>query len=898
MAFPSTPLPIVVGIAPGANPVSPTDWNFTDISDDIRAAGGVQIQVGRQDESDDVDATQVRAVVDNRSGNYTRLNPSGAYYGQLAKGTPISVAVTRINDTFTRSGALGTDTDSGLTWTTVALTWATTGSAATSALSSANTFNQATVDAGGHDVEVTHTSSLSAVTTGAQWRDATIVRRVDDSNFYRLYTEFMPGGVINCRINRVIGGISTNLTDSIDAGVSYSAGTVIKTRVRAVGARLQIRAWLNSGTEPTTWTCEVDDDELTGTGVGLYEWRTNGNTNAGTLTCTIDNFRSDVIRAITPVPEWPVRWDQSGRDVTAPIAGAGILRRLSQGQSALRSPMYRQLPLWLPAGFWPLEDGSDSTAASSAVPRVPAGICNDVTFGADSPPGAAGAIQLNNTASTVVCRIPNSPDTVDGYTFMVMFKQSAAVVADATICLLDATGTVTKWQLVTAAGGAGVKFNGFDSSGAAVVSTGAAGWGTVDPTRWTAIRLMVTVSGGTVTWEAAWNNATNPIFTGTSGSYSGSANKLTGATLTGLAGMSYSMLWLGANNLPFVNYAFYNVESGFAGELAGDRLARLCEEEGIPLTVIGDTANTTPMGVQLPATLLDLLRECEDADQGVLHERGAGLGYLTRVARYVAPGSSPTMTLDFASGHIAAPPEPTDDDQRVRNQIKLRRPAGVGEVTAESENSIAASGVYSDDLSVNVGADILLDYHAYWRLHLGTFDGLRWPRITLNLARNPSLIAAWLKMRIGSRLTIANPPSAVAGASLDLIVEGWTETLTDYGWDVDLACSPASLWRVGVYDSASSPADSTSTTLGASRDATQTSWTFSTVDVKEVWSTTGTPYDVGILGERVTVTLMGAASGSGPYTQTATVTRSVNGVVKAHAFGEAITLYTTNYYGV
>lgn len=898
MAFPTTPLPIVVGIAPGANPVEPTGWNFSDISDDIRAASGVQIQVGRQDEVDNVDATQVRAVVDNRSGNYTRLNPSGAYYGQLAKGTPISVAVTRINDTFTRSGALGTDADSGLTWSVAGSTWATTGSAATSALSAANTANQATVAAGGHDVDVTHTSSISAVATGAAWVDATLIRYQDSSNFYRLHTEFQPGGGISCKIMRVLAGVSSDLVSITSTGVSYSAGTVIKTRVRAIGARLQIRAWLNSGSEPTTWACEADDDEVTGTSVGLYEWRVAGNTNVGTMTCTIDNFRSDVIRAITPVPEWPVRWDQSSRDVTAPIVGAGILRRLSQGQSALRSPMYRQLPLWSPSGFWPLEDGSDSTAASSAVARVPAGVCSDVTFGADGPPGAAGAVTLNNTASSVICTIPNSPNTTNGYEFMVMFKQSAAVVADATICLFNATGTVTQWQLVTVAGGAGVKLNGFDSTGAAVVATGTAAWTTADPTAWTAIRLMTTVSGGTVNWELAWNNATNPVFAGTNGSYAGSANKLTGATLTGLAGMSYSMLWLGANNLPFVTSTFYSVESGFAGELAGNRLARLCDEEGIPLTVIGDTADTTPMGVQSPATLLDLLRECEDADQGILHERGAGLGYVTRVARYVEPGSSPTMALDFASGHIAAPPEPTDDDQRLRNQIKLRRPGGVGEVIAQDADSITASGAYSDDLAVNVGADILLEYHAGWRLHLGTFDDLRWPRITLNLARNPSLITTWLRIRIGSRITIANPPSAVAGASLDLIVEGWTETLTDYGWDVELACSPASLWRVGVYDSASSPADSTTTTLGVSRDTMQTSWTFSTLDLKEVWSTTATPYDVGILGERVTVTSMGAASGSGPYTQTATVTRSVNGVAKAHSAGEAIALYTTNYYGV
>lgn len=893
MAFPITPLPLTVWHAPGADPVDLSTWNWSEITSDVRAGEGVQIAVGRSDEGAQVGATRTGLTIDNRTGNYSPRNPNGANYGLLAKGTPIIVAVTRVNDTFTRSGALGSDADSGLAWSTVGGTWATTGSAATSALGSANTFNQATIDGGGHDVDVTHTSSISAVATGAAWVDATIVRYIDDNNFYRLHTEFQVGGTIGCKIVRTLAGVSTDLVSITSTGVSYSAGTVIKTRVRAIGARLQIRAWLNSGSEPTTWTCEADDDALTGTQVGLYEWRVFGNTNAGSMTCTIGNFRSDVVRAITPVPEWPVRWDKSGNNVTAPIAGAGILRRLSQGQSALRSPMYRQLSLWSPAGFWPLEDGSDSTAASSAVARVAAATCTDVTFGATGPPGAAGAVTLNAAASKVVGLTPNAPTTATGYAAMFMFKQQSAAGADSTLALWSATGTVATWQLITAAGGS-VKLFGYGADGATVVSSGAVVWGAADPTQWVAIQLETEVSGGTVNWALTWNSVTSPSFVSTFGSYAGTAGRLLGVTLTGTAGCSYSMSWLGENTLPFVTSTFAQVESGFAGELAGDRLVRLCAEEGIPLTVIGDTADTAAMGVQTPAALLDLLRECEVADQGVLHERGAGLGYLTHAQKYAISATSATMGLDFASGHIAEPPEPTDDDQRLRNRIRLRRPGGVGEVTAQDDDSIAASGVYADDLTANLATDDALVDHASWRLHLGTYDELRWPRIVLNLARSTSLITSWLKVQIGSRITIANPPDEVAGGvDLDLIVEGWTETLSSYRWDVELVCSPAKPWNVGAADDGTIRWDSASTTLKADATSGATSVTFRTANINDLWSTTHTPYDVTILGQVNTVTAMGAASlVSGAYDQAATLTRGVNGVTKALTAGAEIHIAT------
>ena len=57
-------------------------------------------------------------------------------------------------------------------------------------------------------------------------------------------------------------------------------------------------------------------------------------------------------------------------------------------------------------------------------------------------------------------------------------------------------------------------------------------------------------------------------------------------------------------------------------------------------------------------------------------------------------------------------------------------------------------------------------------------------------------------------------------------------------------------------------------------------------------------YDWLVGGERITVTAMGAVTGSGPWTQTATVVRAVNGVSKAQTAGTAVHLADAKRWGL
>jgi len=92
--------------------------------------------------------------------------------------------------------------------------------------------------------------------------------------------------------------------------------------------------------------------------------------------------------------------------------------------------------------------------------------------------------------------------------------------------------------------------------------------------------------------------------------------------------------------------------------------------------------------------------------------------------------------------------------------------------------------------------------------------------------------------------------------------------------------------------------DPSGSTLAEDMTTSETLWDISGVTPADVWTTGSDPaglYDWMVGTERVRVTAMPSATGSGPYLQTGTVTRSVNGVVTTHLTGAAVHLYTETW---
>lgn len=570
------------------------------------------------------------------------------------------------------------------------------------------------------------------------------------------------------------------------------------------------------------------------------------------------------------VPQWAPRWDKSGRDATVSITSAGILRRLNQGEAPPRSALTRLvIESGPPAYYWPLSDGELATQAGSGViGGAPLRVVTAPRFaGVAGPPGdpvAYPELQLSTTSYAQLASGPLREMPADGWAVDCWFKAASTTDQDnATLWTAWANGTYGARYIactISTVFGTDWHFVGITAShtGSSTTSTSYFAAGpTLFDGAWHHVRAVFAQDGADVDGSLYVDGVLQGTSTAT-GRTLGSATQLTvgyqaGLEHDGFATVSVAHLAVYATTAPPVTAAdVYTAGAGYPGEAASDRIERLCTGEGIPIVVTA--GDSEPLGPQTNDAFLTLLRQAETADGGVLYEAADGLGWQPRAARYNA---AVALALDFDSGHVADPPEPVDDDQRVRNDVTVTRLGGstARYVASGAYDPTGPVGRYDDSVTINVATDDVVPAHAQWRVNMGIQDDLRWPRLAINLAGKPSLITSWLACQIGSRITVAHPPDQVPPDAIDVYLEGWTQRLGWREWSAALDCSPARPWQVWVVEGTANTGrlDTGGSELMSARAAGDTSFAVHSSALPK-WSTAAVPYDLEVGGERVTAT--------------------------------------------
>jgi hypothetical protein len=598
------------------------------------------------------------------------------------------------------------------------------------------------------------------------------------------------------------------------------------------------------------------------------------------------------------VSSWPPRWDVSGNDRYVPVEAAGPLRRYGAGTDPLQSTLRRRIPSEPTVlAYWPMEDGTETTQAASGLNGGSPAAFTGVTWASDSSLAGSSPLPTTGSTATLTCPVPAPTGTPAGWHVEFVYRIDTAPASTTPFMNVRLTGDTYRELQITLNGSTfGYAFT--DKSGNPVtgslmaapnaigqwcrfIAHGTQNGASVD------IHLAVVTVGGT-------GYQSNFSYAGTRGNVARVYNTFA----TALQGIRIGHLAVFTTPGTLI---YNDADSGFDGEQAGQRISRLCAEEGVPVIFTHGIGPTAAMGPQRPAAFLDLLGECADADIGILHEarNRLALAYRTRVSLY---NQAATLALDYAvDGQVAPPLEPVDDDQATRNRITAARTNGssvtvqqdTGPVSVQSPpNGIGPTapggGTY------NVNTDEQLPHMAGWLLHLGTVDAARYPSVHVDLAAAPSLTAAATDADAGDCVTIAHPPPEAGGVGdlLDLLAQGYTEVLGTSDWDLTFNCTPGASWRVAVLDDpVLGRLDTSGAQLAAGVSATAT--TLSVQTPGKPWITTAGrpgnfPFDITVAGEVMTVT--GITSATSP--QTFTVTRSVNGVVKSQAAGAAVQVAT------
>ena len=612
-----------------------------------------------------------------------------------------------------------------------------------------------------------------------------------------------------------------------------------------------------------------------------------------TVPAVIETWQPRFVGQLSEIaPVWPTG-DVAGT-ARVKVEASGMLQRLQQGEQPVESALYRAVTSPRQAAnlvaYWPHEDGRDSAQIGSAVSGVAAmSVAHDFSLGADDSLSSSKALMTvaSGDNAFLSADIPQIPQVVGvNWEITRFFRIDTPAVSPANTQLMavDTNGRVATWRVFI--DDTQVSVTGLDDDGVGVVLATRAVDARMFDT-WAMCILEVDDNGANVDWVVTILPIPAGLVFNTSGSFAGNTgvpyrfrNSLTGPP----SGISVGHLIVSSgNNIGWLAPA----DTGYIGERAAARLLRLCNEEGQNVTVVGTSASSEPMGAQRPLTFTDLVAECAEADLGVLAEvpNTVGIGYRCRNDLY---NQTVAATVD-ADLNLVNPFEPVEDDQRIVNEVTMTRTLGSSHKEKDAA-SIAADDRYPSSAEANLAADTQLANQAGWRLHRGTWPEMRYPSATADLVADSAMIPAWLATDLGDTVTVSNLPAEHPTSTIDLFIEGYTETITAESWDVVLTNSPAGPWGVGVLEDATYGRLDTagSITSGSFIAGTNTSLTVITT-LGPIWTTVGgeMPFDIEVAGAVLHVTAISGATSPQTFTVSTTV---VNGVAKTIPSGSAVQL--------
>ena len=588
---------------------------------------------------------------------------------------------------------------------------------------------------------------------------------------------------------------------------------------------------------------------------------------------TFDPGSGAVDRGLAYLSDLPLEWTPGGKFKYVRVEALGILSRLESGD-VLESSARRWLSyFYAPVAYWPCEDGSDATRMASAVAGQLDGTgFHNMQFAADSDFGGSKPL-LKFAGSDSYVTFPvlaYSRPAPEAWTVVRAWRvpsRPAGTVefGPSVFC----HGTVRRFVLeMTSATPSIIRLRGYDASGVELLADSGLAFDNVgtEATEPFGEQLAVSVSavqnGTGIDWSyEIWR---------TNQSGSGGLGTVASQTL----GPVYALTTGGVGDLTghtvghFAVYASAtasgtasSVANGGLGERTIDRFLSQGALAGVPIN--SDVAGVgEPMGYAPTGTALDILRECDALDRGLMWETPGGDLKMRSLSGLT--NQSVGMTLAYATQ--VRDLQPTSVIRSLVNRSTVSRDGGSSAtVDATGPLSPAIKGIVrAKSATVNSQLDDNLKYYAQWEVGLGTCQDYRYTVEVQFHGGASSKLADWLALEIGDRVQITSPPSWLPPDTIDGLLRGYTEHFTRFEYTATfrlLPYRPYLAWTVegsgnlGKVNTSGSKLLAPITTSATSAIVGTYGNPKGRTGVAAKWSTTSLPYDLAIrTAERVTCT--------------------------------------------
>jgi len=366
------------------------------------------------------------------------------------------------------------------------------------------------------------------------------------------------------------------------------------------------------------------------------------------------------------VQTWAPRWDKSGKVPTILVTAKGMLHQLTQGAAGFKPPLYRAIAANLPVRWWPLEDGEKSFQGASGLsggsPLESPGVVTPPYAAVNGPAGGGGKVVelVTGGAYTAPLVASGLNGSTTQWTVLIWYRLATLSTASLPTVRLATWWTSGDFESFFP-GRFTVDVQGTDA-GDVVYSDPAASFGSLTeftPGQWHLVRVSAR-QVGTGCSASVWVDGVLQDSISESSVTLGRINDFRLGAETAAGGVTLpAVVDVQSCAVAHVEiHDVYDVEDRYpagiahVGETAVQRIQRLCNERGVRLTVEdGDSAILAEQGTK---TLVELLRECEQADHGMLTDAGwFGLHYQPHSIRENA-----AVALSLLKSDLGEAPEP------------------------------------------------------------------------------------------------------------------------------------------------------------------------------------------------------------------------------------------------